>query len=57
MKINRRQWTLKDYEVYFRAGLISVEDIVDADFVRFLFIYVIFAAYLILSKLSDTFII
>jgi len=48
---------LKDYEVYFRAGLISVEDIVDADFVRFLFIYVIFAAYLILSKLSDTFII
>jgi len=57
MKINRRQWTLKDYEVYFRAGLISVEDIVDADFVRFLFIYVIFPAYLILSKLSDTFII
>ncbi|XP_027922562.1 uncharacterized protein LOC114180443 [Vigna unguiculata] len=32
MKINRRQWTLKDYEVYFRAGLISVKDIVDADF-------------------------
>ncbi|QCD92951.1 Ulp1 protease family [Vigna unguiculata] len=32
MKINRRQWTLKDYEAYFRAGLISVEDIVDADF-------------------------
>ena len=57
MKINRRQWTLKDYEVYFRAGLISVKDIVDADFVRFLFIYIIFVAYLILSKFSDTFII
>ncbi|QCD82850.1 hypothetical protein DEO72_LG2g3191 [Vigna unguiculata] len=34
MKVKRRQWTLKDYQAYFRTRLISVEDILDADFLK-----------------------
>ncbi|XP_027905985.1 uncharacterized protein LOC114165600 [Vigna unguiculata] len=32
MIVKRRQWTLRDYAAYFRAGLIVLEDILSADF-------------------------
>ena len=35
MIVKRRQWTLRDYGAYFRAGLIVLDDILSADFVRF----------------------
>jgi len=54
MKVKRREWTLKDYQPYFRSGLILLEDILDANFVRFLcylyffFMYSLFAKFMII---------
>jgi len=42
MIVKRRQWTLRDYVAYFRAELIVLEDILSADFVRFIIYYVVF---------------
>ncbi|QCD90003.1 hypothetical protein DEO72_LG4g955 [Vigna unguiculata] len=32
IKVNRRQWTLKDYQTYYRPGLFALQDILTADF-------------------------
>jgi len=42
MKVKRRQLTLKDYLAYFCSGLILLEDILTADFVRLFIYYVVF---------------
>ncbi|XP_027925341.1 uncharacterized protein LOC114182635 [Vigna unguiculata] len=32
IKVNKRQWTLKDYQTYYRPGLFALQDILTADF-------------------------